>query len=47
MAPRINAPRRSGSRLDSYFPCAAAAALGHYADCGIDIEVVHVSPVEA
>lgn len=32
---------------NSYFPCAAAAALGHYKACGIDIEVVHVSPVEA
>jgi ABC-type nitrate/sulfonate/bicarbonate transport system substrate-binding protein len=31
---------------NSYFPCAAASALGFYKDAGIDLEVVHISPVE-
>ncbi|RAI43121.1 ABC transporter substrate-binding protein [Rhodoplanes roseus] len=32
---------------NSYFPCAAAAALGAYEACGLHINVVHISPVEA
>lgn len=31
---------------NSYFPCVAASALGYYREEGIDLEVVHVSPVE-
>ena len=32
---------------NSYFPCVAASVLGFYAREGVDIDVVHVSPVEA
>jgi NitT/TauT family transport system substrate-binding protein len=31
---------------NSYFPCVAASVLGFYREEGIDLEVVHVSPVE-
>jgi ABC-type nitrate/sulfonate/bicarbonate transport system substrate-binding protein len=32
---------------NSYFPAAAADALGHYRAEGIDVSVVHISPVES
>jgi NitT/TauT family transport system substrate-binding protein len=31
---------------NSYFPCVAASVLGAYRENGIDLEVVHISPVE-
>ncbi len=31
---------------NSYFPCLAAGALGFYAEQNLDIELVHISPVE-
>src|ERR1700722_11015911 len=32
---------------NSYFPAAAADALGHYRAEGVDVSVVHISPVES
>lgn len=31
---------------NSYFPCLAASALGFYSEQGLDIDLVHISPVE-
>jgi len=31
---------------NSYFPCVAAAVLGHYEREGVDLQFVHISPVE-
>jgi ABC-type nitrate/sulfonate/bicarbonate transport system substrate-binding protein len=31
---------------NSYFPCLAASALGFYSEQGLDVEALHISPVE-